>query len=54
MKTQIEYCTYCDKEITGEVFDLNDEPSCESCYMEAIDRAEYNYESMKENEATGN
>lgn len=48
------YCTFCDKEIIGEVYDLNDDPACKSCYTEAVDMAEYAYESMLENQATGN
>jgi ribosome-binding protein aMBF1 (putative translation factor) len=52
-------CEFCDKEITGTVYDLNDEPACQSCYDHAVDMAEYAYESwrendMLENQATGN
>ena len=37
-----------DKEIKGEVYNLNDEPVCESCFNDAIDRAEMAYESQRE------
>ena len=48
MIKNIYYCTCCDKEIKGEVYNLNDEPVCESCFNDAIDRAEMAYESQRE------
>lgn len=47
-------CDACDKE-TNEAYEMpNGDYVCMSCYNEAIDRAEYNYQDMKENEVTGN
>lgn len=62
------YCSVCDKEFeeNEQVFALEDEPVCQSCFDDAISKAEYAYEAWKEDfdqakyenaleqEATGN
>ncbi len=48
-----DYCELCEQEKETS-FEYKDDYICESCYTGLSDRAEYEYESYRENEATGN
>ena len=43
----MDTCDFCGKK-TDEAFELNDEMACEDCYQDAVSRAEYAYESGRE------
>lgn len=46
----------CDKcgEETKEAYRLGDDTVCEKCFQDAVSEAEYAYDSMLEDKATGN
>jgi len=49
-----DYCEVCDRKVKADYELDNGEYCCKDCYDDAVARAEYAYESMKENEVTGN
>ena len=46
-------CDQCEG-LTDKIFAIDDEGYCDKCFNEAISRAEYAYEALKEAEVTGN